>query len=91
MNLSRLFRLLLFAAGLLILCPSLGAQGVSVAHHAKTSSPDPAIVQLEKDIPDLMSQADIPGLSIAVLRNGHTAWLRNFEKNVSPMPSASSN
>ena len=78
MNLSRLFRLLLFAAGLLILCPSLGAQGVSVAHHAKTSSPDPAIVQLEKDIPDLMSQADIPGLSIAVLRNGHTAWLRNF-------------
>ncbi|HEX9234096.1 MAG TPA: serine hydrolase domain-containing protein [Candidatus Acidoferrum sp.] len=78
MNLSRLFRLLPFAAGLLILCPSLGAQGVSVAHHAKTSSPDPAIVQLEKDIPDLMSQADIPGLSIAVLRNGHTAWLRNF-------------
>jgi CubicO group peptidase (beta-lactamase class C family) len=25
-----------------------------------------------------MSQADVPGLSIAVLRNGRTAWLHNF-------------
>jgi CubicO group peptidase (beta-lactamase class C family) len=79
MNLSRLPRWMLFAAGLLILCPHLKAQGLSAAaHHAKTSSPDLAIVHLEKDIPDLMSQADVPGLSIAVLRNGRTAWLHNF-------------
>jgi len=79
MNLSRLSRWILFAAGLLILCPHLRAQGLSAAaHHAKTSSPELAIVQLEKDIPDLMNQADVPGLSIAVLRNGRTAWLHNF-------------
>src|SRR6266478_3795362 len=78
MNLSRLSRWILFAC-LLILSPHLRAQGLSAAaHHAKTSSPDLAIVQLEKDIPDLMSQADVPGLSIAVLRNGRTAWLHNF-------------
>jgi len=79
MNLSRRSRWILFAAGLLILCPHLRAQGLSeAAHHAKTSSPDLAIVHLEKDIPDLMSQADVPGLSIAILRNGRTAWLHNF-------------
>src|SRR5439155_14647540 len=78
MNLSRLSRWILFAC-LLILSPQLRAQGLSAAaHHAKTSSPDLAIVQLEKDIPDLMSQANVPGLSIAVLRNGRTAWLRKF-------------
>jgi CubicO group peptidase (beta-lactamase class C family) len=79
MNLSRLSRWILFAAGLLILSPHLRAQGLSeAAHHVKTASPDLAIVHLEKDIPDLMSQADVPGLSIAVLRNGRTAWLHNF-------------
>ena len=79
MNLSLLSRRMLFAAGLLILGPPLRAQDLSAAaHDAKTSSPDLAIVQLEKDIPDLMSQADVPGLSIAVLRNGRTAWLHNF-------------
>ena len=79
MNLSRLSQWMLLAAGLLILSPYLSAQGLSAAaHHSKTSSSDLAIVQLEKDIPDLMSQAEVPGLSIAVLRNGRTAWLRNF-------------
>jgi len=79
MNLSRLSRWILFAAGFLIFCPHLGAQGLSAAaHHANACSPDLAIVHLEKDIPDLMSQADVPGLSIAVLRNGRTAWLHNF-------------
>jgi CubicO group peptidase (beta-lactamase class C family) len=79
MNLSRLSRWMLFAAGLLILCPHLTAQVLSAAaHRAKTSSQDLVIVQLEKDIPDLMNQADVPGLSIAVLRNARTAWLHDF-------------
>src|SRR6266478_3816468 len=78
MNLSRLSRWILFAC-LLILSPHLRAQGLSAAaHHARTPSADLAIVQLENDIPDLISQADVPGRSIAVLRNARTASLHTF-------------
>jgi CubicO group peptidase (beta-lactamase class C family) len=33
---------------------------------------------LEREIPRLMAEADIPGLSVAIIRNGNIAWLHNF-------------
>jgi CubicO group peptidase (beta-lactamase class C family) len=37
-----------------------------------------AIASLTRDIPTLMQQADIPGLSIALVENRRIAWLRSF-------------
>lgn len=45
---------------------------------AQTASEDPAIAKLKQDIPGWMQQGDIPGLSIAVVRNGKTAWIGSF-------------
>jgi CubicO group peptidase (beta-lactamase class C family) len=45
------------------------------SHH---SSLDPAVVRLQKHIPSLMQQADVPGLSIVLLRKGKPAWQGNF-------------
>ncbi|MBS1664321.1 MAG: beta-lactamase family protein [Bacteroidetes bacterium] len=36
------------------------------------------IPKLQKDIPDLMQKADIPGLSIAVIRNGKLAYSESY-------------
>jgi CubicO group peptidase (beta-lactamase class C family) len=46
---------------------------------AQTASPnDSAIAQLQTGIPNFMQQADIPGLSIALIRHGKTEWLHAF-------------
>jgi CubicO group peptidase (beta-lactamase class C family) len=37
-----------------------------------------AIHSLNRDLPPLMQEADIPGLSIALIENGRTTWLRSF-------------
>lgn len=37
-----------------------------------------AIQQLEKDLPALMKEADIPGISIALIRDGKTVWTHAF-------------
>jgi len=34
--------------------------------------------RLEKDIPTLMEKAGVPGLSIAIIRGGKTAWMESF-------------
>jgi CubicO group peptidase (beta-lactamase class C family) len=34
--------------------------------------------QLERDLPKLMKEADVPGLSIAIIRNGAVAWRHAF-------------
>ncbi len=39
---------------------------------------DPAVAALQKDISALMKEADIPGLSIVVIRDGKTYWAQNF-------------
>jgi CubicO group peptidase (beta-lactamase class C family) len=48
---------------------------LSDAQQPGTRSP---VVALSSDIPTLMQQADIPGLSIALIQNGRTAWLHSF-------------
>ena len=37
-----------------------------------------AVASLTRDIPTLMQQADIPGLSIALIEDGRTSWLHSF-------------
>lgn len=37
-----------------------------------------SIGQLSRDIPALMQQTDIPGLSIALVQNGRTSWVKSF-------------
>jgi CubicO group peptidase (beta-lactamase class C family) len=36
------------------------------------------VPQLERDIPELMKKAGVPGLAIAVIRGGKTTWLHGF-------------
>jgi len=37
-----------------------------------------AIEQLKKDVPDLMQKGDIPGMSIALIRDGRLVWTGSF-------------
>jgi CubicO group peptidase (beta-lactamase class C family) len=52
---------------------------------AQTSAPlktdvlkDKLIAELERTIPDLMKKASIPGLTIAVVRDGKLLWAKGF-------------
>jgi len=46
---------------------------------APLSRPNQATIQtLERRLPDLMKQADIPGVSLALIRGGKTYWLHEF-------------
>jgi CubicO group peptidase (beta-lactamase class C family) len=72
-------------AAVLSLLPSLGEeQGPGSGSRAPASTPvDPAIVRLQADLPELMRQSDVPGVAIAVLEHGRTAWLAGYGvKNV---------
>lgn len=53
---------------------------LSLASQARAQQPDAnaTIATLKRDIPVLMQQADIPGLSIALVSHGHTAWVHSF-------------
>ena len=49
--------------------------------HARPQAAVPAkqaIEQLQKDVPDLMQKADIPGMSIALIRDGKLVWTGSF-------------
>jgi CubicO group peptidase (beta-lactamase class C family) len=39
---------------------------------------DAGIAKLQHDLPSWMQQGDVPGLSIAVLRHGKTAWIGSY-------------
>jgi CubicO group peptidase (beta-lactamase class C family) len=46
---------------------------------AKTNAKSKEVIaQLEKNIPQLMKDGDVPGLSIAVIRDAKVVWLRSF-------------
>jgi CubicO group peptidase (beta-lactamase class C family) len=46
--------------------------------HSQQPASDPTVAALTQDVPHLMQEADIPGLSIALLRNGNIAWAHSF-------------
>ena len=58
--------------GLPFFSPLLRAKREPAAHAGAT------VVQLEKDVPDLMKKDGVPGLSIAVIRGGKTTWVHGF-------------
>lgn len=43
-----------------------------------STSIDSITARLERDLPALMTAADVPGVSIALIRNGSVAWVRGF-------------
>ena len=57
--------------------PWAGSQQ-SVSGLGNKSEPVSIIERLEKDIPQLMNDADIPGMSAALIRNGKLVWRKNF-------------
>jgi CubicO group peptidase (beta-lactamase class C family) len=46
----------------------------SFAQNTKELQAKEAIAKLQKDIPELMKKADIPGMSVAMIRDGKLAW-----------------
>jgi CubicO group peptidase (beta-lactamase class C family) len=54
--------------------PKPSLQGLSLAR----PSPYAAIERLEADIPALMERSDVPGMSVALIRNGKLLWTHGF-------------
>ena len=49
-----------------------------LANKAPATPTEATVPQLERDIPELMKKDGVPGLAIAVIRAGKTAWLHGF-------------
>jgi CubicO group peptidase (beta-lactamase class C family) len=60
------------ALGLPFFSPMLRAKREPAAYTGAT------ILQLERDVPELMKKDGVPGLSIAVIRGGKTTWVHGF-------------
>ena len=67
--------IIVFVCLLFSINPDLAQESASL----KTDiSKQDLIIELEKAVPDLMEEASIPGLSIAVIRDGEIIWSRGF-------------
>src|SRR5271170_5772051 len=58
--------------GLPFFSPMLRAKREPAAYAGAT------ILQLEKDVPELMKKDGVPGLAMAVIRDGKTTWVHGF-------------
>lgn len=65
-----------FAATAIILAFSLGF--LAQQGHLQTNAGGGTSERTAAIIPDLLKRGDVPGLSIAVVRNGQLAWTRSF-------------
>lgn len=78
----RISRLPLCLASALTALSVAGALAAQVPRHAGSTSfqrPDQIAVEtLERRLPDLMAQADIAGVSMALIRDDQTYWLHEF-------------
>ena len=45
---------------------------------SKSNTTKVAIERLEKNIPELMTEADVPGMSVALIRDGKLVWTKSF-------------
>ena len=68
---------LIFTA-ILLFSVTVSAQKTKFAPIADLKNKEIAAERLEKNLPELMKKADIPGLSIALIRGGKLAWNRGF-------------
>src|SRR5579872_2726221 len=66
-----------YAAMVFSLTSMMVAAGKNTAS-ASVSANDPAVAALQKDVPELMKDAEIPGMQIAVVREGKTFWLQSY-------------
>jgi len=48
------------------------------ANEGPATPTEATVQQMERDIPELMKKAGVPGLAIAVIRGGKTKWLHGF-------------
>ncbi len=62
----------------LLLTISLNANTVARPLHPRTTPDKAAVTRLEQMIPHLMSEAEIPGLSIALIRDSKMIWSHGF-------------
>lgn len=67
-----------FLAFILLFSFAAQAQKTKFAPVSNYRTKETAIVNLEKNLPALMNAADIPGISIALIRDGKTVWTRGF-------------
>jgi CubicO group peptidase (beta-lactamase class C family) len=77
-NPARKYRSGLILAATLFSSDSIVAQGAKSVPVADDKKTETAIEQLEKNLPTLMKEADVPGLSIALIRDGKPVWTRGF-------------
>jgi CubicO group peptidase (beta-lactamase class C family) len=67
------------SASLILTCLFVAPGRAQTTDPLKTDGDKQALVgDLEKTIPELMKEANIPGLSIAVIRDGKLLWTRGF-------------
>lgn len=60
----------------LFLC--LMALALTAVAQSKNPATDEHLIQLEKSVPQLMITGEVPGLSIAVIRDAKMVWLKDF-------------
>ena len=74
------WRILFFVAFLALpAAPSFNAQISTVSPPSGLHKPDKfTIAALQKQVPGLMKQADVPGVSLALIRDGKTFWVQGF-------------
>ncbi len=71
--------LLVLISGFLFITACLPEKKINAADALKTTVPkDTLISQLEKKLPQILEKATIPGLSIAVIRDGKLLWTKGF-------------
>jgi len=71
-------KIILPVALFLLIHISASSQKANNVARQKSQPLTTTIDRLEKDIPQLMKDADIPGLSAALIRDGKLVWHRNF-------------
>lgn len=67
-----------FSCGILLLACSVICAQQSASVSPAVLPAKAAIAKLQTDIPPLLQQADVPGLSIALIRNGKLVWSGAF-------------
>jgi CubicO group peptidase (beta-lactamase class C family) len=62
-----------------LLTSTVPASSVLAQRTPQASKPDQATIELlQRRVPELMKEAEVPGLALALIRDGRTYWIHNF-------------